>query len=271
MGFRKKLKKKICEYLLNKGIFTSKKTDLKKIDRFLNMVHPESLNIENIRIGGDNDGGYIIPNDLNGIKYCFSPGVGTLSKFEQELTKKNIKCFLADFSVNPKFENNLIDFEKKFIGASTYDNYFTLKDWISQKVDYNKNNDLLLQIDIEGDEYSVINALDEETIKKFRIILIEFHQLHYLFDDYMFEKINDAFKKILKFFYCSHIHPNNDVDFIFKEQNIIIPPVLEFSFLRKDRGKILDNELSFPSKIDQPNNSKKRDIILPKCWYKPVN
>ena len=71
MGFRKKLKKKICEYLLNKGIFTSKKTDLKKIDRFLNMVHPESLNIENIRIGGDNDGGYIIPNDLNGIKYCF--------------------------------------------------------------------------------------------------------------------------------------------------------------------------------------------------------
>ncbi len=146
-----------------------------------------------------------------------------------------------------------------------------MKDWISQKVDYNKNNDLLLQIDIEGDEYSVINALDEETIKKFRIILIEFHQLHYLFDDYMFEKINDAFKKILKFFYCSHIHPNNDVDFIFKEQNIIIPPVLEFSFLRKDRGKILDNELSFPSKIDQPNNSKKRDIILPKCWYKPVN
>ena len=52
------------------------------------MVHPKSLNIENIRIGGENDGGYIVPNDLKDIKYCFSPGVGTISKFEKELTQK---------------------------------------------------------------------------------------------------------------------------------------------------------------------------------------
>ena len=30
MGIRKKLKKKICEYLLKKGIFTSTKTDVIK-------------------------------------------------------------------------------------------------------------------------------------------------------------------------------------------------------------------------------------------------
>ena len=32
----------------------------------------------------------------------------------------------------------------------------------------------------------------------------------------------------------------------------------------------VDKELYFPSKIDQPNNIKKRDIVLPDCWYKSL-
>ena len=271
MGIRKKLKKKISEYLLKNGVFTSKKTDINKITSFLNMVHPKSLDIENIRIGGENDGGYIVPDDFKDVKYCFSPGVGYVSKFEKELTEKKIKCFLADYSVEPKFKNNLIEFDKKFIGPSTFENFLSLKDWIEKKLVHEKNTDLILQMDIEGAEYDVINSLDDEILKKFRIILIEFHQLHYLFDDFTFEKINHAFKKILKFFNCTHIHPNNSVDFVLKDRGIIIPPVLEFSFLRKDRGKILNKKLSFPAKIDQPNVLNKRDIELPSCWYKSIN
>ena len=95
MGIRKKLKKKINEYLFKNGVFTSKKTDINKITSFLNMVHPKFLDIENIRIGGENDGGYIVPNDLKDVKYCFSPGVGSISKFEKELTQKGIKCFFV--------------------------------------------------------------------------------------------------------------------------------------------------------------------------------
>ena len=271
MGIRKKLKKKICDFLLKKGIFTSTKTDINKILTFLNMVRPSSLDIENIRIGGDNDGGYVVPNDFQGIKYCFSPGVGSTFKFENELTKRNIKCFLADYSVNPKFENDLIDFDKKFIGASSNENYLNLCDWIEQKIDYENNNDLILQMDIEGDEYEVINSLNDKIIKKFRIILIEFHQLHYLFDNFMYKKINKVFKKIMKNFNCTHIHPNNSVDFVFKDKNIVIPPVLEFSFLRKDRGNKINKDLSFPSKLDRPNELTKRDIELPSCWYKTIN
>ena len=99
------------------------------------MVRPSSLDIENIRLGGDNDGGYVVPNDFQGIKYCFSPGVGSISKFENDLTKKKIKCFLADYSVNPKFENNLIDFDKKFIGASSYENYLKMANYIPEVCD----------------------------------------------------------------------------------------------------------------------------------------
>jgi hypothetical protein len=268
MGFRKKIKKKVCDYLLTKGVFTSKKVSDSKVNEILKLVQPKELTIKNIRIGGNNDGGYLVPDDLDGIKYCFSPGVGNISKFENELSKRKIKSFLADFSVNNRFdENPLIDFEKKFLGPITYQNHISMKDWMSSKIDYDNEHDLILQIDIEGDEYDVLQSIDITTLNKFRIILIEFHNLQYLFDDYYHHKISKIFKILSDNYFCSHIHPNNDVDFIIKTQDIIIPPVMEFSFLRKDRAKEIRNKNNFPSDLDQPNNPNKRDLILPNCWF----
>ncbi len=33
-------------------------------------------------MGGENDGGYLVPDDLEGIEYCFSPGVSNIATFE---------------------------------------------------------------------------------------------------------------------------------------------------------------------------------------------
>ncbi len=268
MGLRKKIKKKICEYLLTKNVFTSKKVPDIKINQILELIKPKLLTVENLRLGGNNDGGYLVPNDFNGVKYCFSPGVGGYSKFEEDLSKKKIKSFLADYSVENKFHNNpYIDFEKKFLGPITYKNYISMKDWISSKIDYENENDLILQMDIEGDEYDVLQSIDLQTLKKFRIILIEFHNLHYLFDEFYFNKISKIFEILSDHYLCSHIHPNNDVDFIVKSKKIVIPPVLEFSFLRKDRANEIKKLENFPNILDQPNNPNKRDIILPNCWF----
>ena len=62
------------------------------------------------------------------------------------------------------------------------------------KIDYKLENDLILQIDIEGDEYDVLSSIDLNTLRKFRIILIEFHNLHYIFDEFFFQKIFKVFK-----------------------------------------------------------------------------
>ena len=54
-----------------------------------------------IRIGSENDGGYLIPDDLYDIGACYSPGVDVNVSFEKELLiSKNINSHLADFSVN---------------------------------------------------------------------------------------------------------------------------------------------------------------------------
>ena len=36
-------------------------------------------------MGENNDGGYLIPNDLSGVTKNYSAGVGTLTKFEKDL------------------------------------------------------------------------------------------------------------------------------------------------------------------------------------------
>ena len=51
----------------------------------LQALRPLDPGIELIRIGPDSDGGYLVPDDLDGIRHAFSPGVSTESGFEAEL------------------------------------------------------------------------------------------------------------------------------------------------------------------------------------------
>jgi len=117
---------------------------------------PQDCGRNLIRIGGSGDGGYLIPDDLDGIEYCFSPGVSTVSNFENELANLNIKSFLADYSVDsPPIAREEFTFDKKFLGSTDYGQFFTLTSW---KDKYLKDyaGDLILQMDIEGGEYEVI-------------------------------------------------------------------------------------------------------------------
>ncbi|GAA8118001.1 hypothetical protein HpBT107_13970 [Helicobacter pylori] len=46
-----------------------------------------------VRWGAKHDGGYLIPNDFEGIKALFSPGVGGESAFEEDFYRQ---CKLAN-------------------------------------------------------------------------------------------------------------------------------------------------------------------------------
>lgn len=102
-----------------------------------------------VRIGADNDGGYLLPDDLEDIEYCFSPGVSRMVDFESHLATKNIRAFLADYSIDsPPIEKPEFTFDKTFLGAIDTHTFFTLGSW---KDKYLKNyaDDVLLQMDIE--------------------------------------------------------------------------------------------------------------------------
>src|SRR5882672_11550397 len=127
-------------------------------------LKPQNCGRDLIRLGSDRDGGYLLPDDLEGIQYCFSPGVGASVDFENHLALLNIKSFLADYSNDwPPVERPEFTFDKKYLGANNTDAFFTLEAWKERYLS-NYKGDLLLQMDIEGYEYEVLLSTPIEVL-----------------------------------------------------------------------------------------------------------
>ena len=241
-------------------------TEKRELQLFLKKLYPIVSDKELIRLGPNNDGGYLVPNDLIGIEVCFSPGVADSSGFEKDCADLGMKVFLADRSVEgPAEAHDLFHFTKKFIGIISNDEFITLDDWVTSSLP-EQNSDLLLQIDIEGGEYEVFLSASEALMQRFRIIVAEFHYLDRLWDRDFFERSKQVFDRILQTHTCVHIHPNNYCHPIRKDEPVI-PPVMEFTFLRSDRINNFSYQRVFPNPLDCENFNTYPPLVLPKCWY----
>ena len=238
--------------------------------RLLNLVQalrPVKTKYPLIRVGGNNDGGYLVPDDLEDIKACFSPGVDTTASFEKDLFDRGIKSHLADASVDSVPEDlSVLSFEKKFLGVVNDDDYMTLDNWVSSKHAF--MGDYILQMDIEGAEYQTIIAADINVLRRFRIIVIEIHDVQAWFNNPIaWETVQDFFSKLLLDFHVVHNHPNNNCPFI-DADGFLMPTVFELTLLRKDRAIPEGYCDQFPHPLDQPNVTNKDHRPLPEGWYK---
>jgi hypothetical protein len=244
----------------------SRPLDGSRVLPIIKKLRPIDPGIELIRIGGNRDGGYLVPDDLAGIEYCFSPGVGPFSEFESELADRGIRSFLADASVEgPSIKRPEFVFDKKFLGASNRGDYITLGTW-KDKYLKGYTGDLMLQMDIEGFEYEVIFNMPESLLQQFRIIVVEFHALYKLYDRFVHPIYVSCFEKLLEYFHVVHIHPNNANPKIVWDGEVGIPPMMEFTFLNKKRVKQFTPRTHFPHRLDVDDTVGK-PIVLPKCWY----
>jgi hypothetical protein len=232
-------------------------------------LRPQNCGKELIRIGTGGDGGYLVPDDLDGIEYCFSPGVNTVSDFENQIADRGIKSFLADYSVDqPPIMRPEFTFDKKFLGATNNDKFFTLASW-KEKYLKDYSGDLILQMDIEGAEYEVILNAPDELLNQFRILVIEFHSLERLFDPIYFRLFSSCFEKLLKPFCVVHIHPNNFYGCV-KRGNLEIPRFMEFTLLNRKRIGSTSPVRTFPNSLDVKNVPHRKNIRLPECWYEDI-
>lgn len=65
------------------------------ISRLFEIIRPKSCPFRLKRIGGSQDGAYLIPDDLVGIEACFSPGVNCIKLFEDELSLSHQSNYLS--------------------------------------------------------------------------------------------------------------------------------------------------------------------------------
>lgn len=256
----------IKKIIADKNVSEHKETDINELRSLLKSLYPLTGDKELIRMGPKGDGGYLLPDDLAGIQACFSPGIGFSSEFEKECADRGMEVYLADKSVNgPICRHERFHFIGKYIGIGSDDDFVTLDNWVESSLP-GTHSDLLLQIDIEGYEYEVFLSASESLMRRFRIIVAEFHSLDQLWNRRFFKVAGGVFDKILQTHTCVHIHPNNYAGVI-KKKGIEIPQVMEFAFLRNDRMKNLSYHRSFPHPLDYDNNPFGASIVLPKGWY----
>ncbi|MFT6417398.1 MAG: hypothetical protein ACJARZ_002765 [Dokdonia sp.] len=236
-----------------------------QVRALIKSLHPRKIEKELVRLGPEKDGGYLVPNDLDGITACFSPGVGRMSEFEVDCLERNMKLYLADKSVDgPGTAHKDLHFIKKFVGCTNNDDFMTMDQWVADTIGTN-SDDMMLQMDIEGYEYMTLLNISDKLLHQFRVIVIEFHSLHKLWNREFFKIANASFEKLLQNHYCVHIHPNNITKPIV-HHGIEVPIAAEFTFIRKDRVQKADYATQFPHKLDR-DNTPNPSVVLPADWY----
>jgi hypothetical protein len=258
------------QILFKLGLNVEKISNQNDIEFFISKFKENYKSTELIRIGGDGDGGYLLPNILEKIKFCFSAGVGNVSNFEKELSQKyQIKSFMIDASVNsPPEEDKNFTFIKKFLGSKTFDEFICLNDWLFQSIK-NDNSQKILQMDIEGSEFEVLTYESAESLAQFSVMIIEFHGMQNLSNRNFLKMITAIFQKIYCNFSICHVHPNN-YSGIYNINGINIPSSVEVTFIRNDFVDSFksSSQIHLPHFLDQRTVENLPDIVMPEIWWK---
>ena len=254
--------------MLAQGIYVENATPSEFLYRLSRRLYPIKTQFNLIRIGGHNDGGYLLPDDLDDIVACFSPGVADNASFEQDLfLKTGIESHLTDYSVDgPPTGFIPKTFLKKYLATTNGDTTITLDAWVKTMEGDSDESDCILQMDIEGAEYSVLLGCSIETLRKFRVIVLEVHSIHAWGQRNFFNIVESVFEKLLQYFCVVHNHPNNN-DGLINLGGFIAPRTFELTLLRRDRVQANGYCDEFPHSLDKANVLSSDDLKLPENWF----
>ena len=233
---------------------------------------------ELIRLGKNNDGGYIIPQkSINSSSKLYSFGLNDDFSFEKDFyKKKNVDVVCFDQSVNYKFflkhilHGKFIKFfqyfEYRFFfdgkkrkhlkkniipkGTFQFDHEVDSAD-INSIIKENTLNDIFFKIDIEGSEYRILSQLIKHS-SHISGLVIEFHDC-----DLNLDKIINFVENFE--LQIVHIHVNN-WGYI---SSTGLPRALEITFSpKKFNSKLKDEDKKYPISLDQPCNPDFKDIPI---------
>jgi len=245
------------------GIYTN---FLVNANRRINYLRIYETEYNKFRFGSSNDGGYVIADGLS-YDLLLSCGINDDVTFENCFIEKyGTPCYAFDGTINnlPNNANSNIVFIKKNIANKETNKTTNL-------LNYLENNDnIFLKMDIETNEYQLLEILELKHLNKLKQIVIEFHFPHQdseyvngIFNRLSFpipvERRVSCFKKLDETHYLIHLHPNNCCGTT-TFNGVEIPNVFECTYIKKDLCK----DISYSSdKIPNPLLDSKNILTNP--------
>jgi FkbM family methyltransferase len=128
------------------------------------------------RYGGDYDGGYILnPELVSDSSHVYSYGVGpdeSFITFDRHMSTLGKKVFMYDASVKSQW----FSADKNFHFKSEYVNSSNISQHIKDNNHINNTN-MILKMDIEGNEFETLINCDESVFSHFNQIGLEVHDI----------------------------------------------------------------------------------------------
>ncbi len=218
-----------------------------------------------IRLGPQNDGGYLVPASAIPARFVASPGVADTAGFEADLLEQGAVAFLCDPHVDrPPFEREGLYFEKKALSTTTSISELTLAEIVAWGADRVGAGGWILQMDVEGAEWCVIGGTKRRVLKNFGVIVVEFHDLEKLFFPRQFLRCVAVFSKLLADFHVSHIHANNCRPAKLWK-GIEIPSIVEVTFHRRRDCRLI-GAAELPHSLDRPCLPDRDEVYLSADW-----
>jgi len=225
-----------------------------------------------LRIGGESDGGYVLLDRLRPEQPVLSYGVGLDSTFDFDLAQRGHRVFMFDHTVEgptggiPK--GCVFTREGVAVSAQPEKDLNTIEAHM-RRHDLLDRHDLILKMDIEGAEWDVLAGLPANILDAFEQIVVEFHGLNALNHDAFGARARATFQRLNARFTLCHVHANAYGGLAMIE-GVVLPPVLEASYVRSDLITRTPSRTLYPTEYDRANRPGTKDIVLSMYPFMPM-
>jgi hypothetical protein len=238
-------------------------TTQREIVEALNLLRPYHMASDHkVRIGGDADGGYVMPSLALGTTAVLSIGIGDQVSFDEELAGRGAVVHQYDHTIPgaPKAHPNF-----RFHGlgwGETDEGPLRTLATMMRGIDWSAAKLPILKFDTEGAEWGCLAAAASEDLARFAVIAGEFHGFHNLVHRPVHDAMRAVFEKIRRTHLPVHLHANNATG-IRLVLGVPVPPLLEITFVRRDLVVFAGHSNEpIPGPLDRPNMADRPDICL---------
>ena len=219
-----------------------------------------------IRLGNQNDGGYVMLDSIPKGTIAYSFGIGNDVSWDLAMAQCGCEIFMYDHTIDklPQ-ENEHFHFSREGI-TDKPDSFFgksldTLENFIIRN-QHTEKNGMVLKMDVEGAEWNFLETVSTHTLNQFDQIVFEFHNLCTCSSLESMSQIIRALKKLSQTHTLVHLHGNN-TGIALKNDIGYFPNTMEATYARTASHTFHENEnILLPISLDAPNVPQHSEIPL---------
>jgi hypothetical protein len=208
-----------------------------------NLIVPKVLPFTKVRLGRNEDGGYIWPDEIK-VDALLSYGVGADMSFERDFRNKfNVPIWVCDHMIGalPVGDNSGITWVREAAAAGALEKH---------RKRYELAANIAVKMDVEGSEWTTFDPL--ETWEGIDVLVIELHDL--------FREPRPLISRIASAFDCFHVHCSN-----FSPPGEVVETTWIHKRLIRDHNAPAD-EGPYPGPLDFPCDPSRHDHVCD--WWK---